>query len=331
MKNTRLWIADPDASYADAFREYVNLKKDGLFQARMCTEQEQLRQALSSEEIEVLLITATWYEALKDFIRDECVIFLSEGSLPKELGRYPAVYKYQSAENILREILYYCSEQDEEEYCTQVRKDHKVIGIYSPQGGVRKNKFALALGQVLAEDRNVLYLNLEECSGFSEILGGSQWNLSDLVYYLRQGKKSFLYRLNSMVRKLDHLDYIPPCESYTDFQQITAEEWQRLLHLIRTQGMYDIIILDLGNVTGHETGLLRQCTGIYMPVEQDLISQGRAAQWEQHIRTSDNMDILEKLQKLELPECGSGPYSQEDLFMLPQQELGRYVRGLLQE
>ncbi len=331
VKSTRLWIADLEAPYADAFREYVNLKKGYLFQVRMCTEQDQLKAALSSEEIEILLITAKWYETVKDFIRNECVIFLSEGSLPKELEGHPAVYKYQSVENILREIMYYYSEQEEEEYYTQIQKDHKVIGVYSPQGGVRKNKFALTLGQILAEDRNVLYLNLEECSGFSEILGGSHWNLSDLIYYLRQNKASFLYRLNSMIQKLDHLDYIPPCESYTDFQQITIEEWQRLLHLIRTQGMYDFIILDFGNVTGHEVCLLRQCSGIYVPVEQDMISQGRTAQWEKHIRTSDGMDILEKLQRLELPECGMGPYKEEDLFMLPQQELGRYVRGLLQE
>lgn len=331
VKSTRLWIADPEAPYADAFREYVNLKKSHLFQVRMCTEQEQLGEVLSSEEIEILLISAKWYEVFKDFIRNECVILLSEGSLPKELGRFPAVYKYQSVESILREIMYYYSEQDDEEYYTQIPRDNKVIGIYSPSEGVRKNKFALTLGQILAEERNVLYLNLEECSGLSEILGGSQWNLSDMIYYLRQNKTSFLYRLNSMVRRLDHLDYIPPCESYMDFCQITVEEWKRLLHLIRTQSTYDYIVLDFGNMTGHETDLLRQCSGIYVPVGQDMISQGRVSQWEGHIRISDDMDVLEKLQKLELPECVAGPYSEEDLFMLPQQELGSYVRGLLQE
>lgn len=331
VKNTRLWIADPEASYVEAFREYVNLKKSHLFQVRMCTEQDQLVKALSAEEIEILLISAKWYEKLEDFIRNECVIFLSEGSLPKELNRFPAVYKYQSVENILREIMYYYSDQDEDAYYTQVQRDNRVIGVYSPSEGIRKNKFALTLGQVIAEDRNVLYLNLEECSGLSEILDGSHWNLTDLIYYLRQNKASFLYRLNSMIRKLDRMDYIPPCESYTDFQQITAEEWQRLLHLIRTQSTYDVIILDFGNITGHETDLLRQCSGIYVPAGPDLLSQGRIGQWEKHLQVSDGMDILERLQKLELPECGMGPCSEEDFFMLPQQELGTFVRGLLRE
>lgn len=332
MKNTRLWIADLEVSYADAFREYVNLKKSHLFQVRMCTEKEQLQKALAEEEIEILLISAKWYEEVKDFIRNECVILLSEGSLSKELGRYPAVYKYQSVDNILREIMYYYSDQNgEEEYYAGIHRENRVIGVYAPSDGIRKNKFALTLGQILAEERSVLYLNLEECSGLSEILGGNHWNLSDLIYYLRQQKTSFLYRLNSMVKKLDRLDYIPPCESYTDFRQITAEEWQRLLHLIRTQSTYDVIILDFGNITGHEIELLRQCSGIYVLIRQDMISQGRIAQWERYIQISDGMDVLEKLQKLEVPGCGDGPYSEEDLLVLQQQELGCYIRGLLKE
>ena len=28
MKNTKLWIADPDLAYVQAFAEYVNLKTD---------------------------------------------------------------------------------------------------------------------------------------------------------------------------------------------------------------------------------------------------------------------------------------------------------------
>lgn len=332
MKSTKLWIADSDVSYAEAFQEYVNLKKSHLFQVRMCTDKEQLDQVFSEEEIGVLLLTAEWYERCKGFIRKECVIFLSEGTLSKELSMYPAVYKYQSVENILREIMYYYSEiETGEELFTGVHRDNSVIGVFSPTGGIDKSKFALALGQVLSENRNVLYLNLEECSGLLEIFGDSHWNLSDLVYFLRQQNKTpFLYRLNSMVQKLDQLDYVPPCESYTDFRQITVEEWQELLYLIRTQSSYDFVILDFGSVTGHEPELLRQCDGIYMPVKQDIISQGKISQWERYIQILDGMDILERLQKLELPAY-NGPGSEEDLRMLSQQELGIYVRGLLYE
>lgn len=332
MKSTKIWIADSEVSYAEAFQEYVNLKKSHLFQVRTCTEKEKLEKAFAQKEIEILLITAEWYQICKDWIRQECVIFLSEGSLPAELSMYSAVYKYQSVENILREILYFYTERDiEEEYVTGVQRENSVIGVFSPVTIVEKNKFALALGQILAEEQNVLYLNLEECSGLSGLLGGNHWSLADLIYYLRESKKPFLYRLNSIVQKLDRMDYIPPCESYIDFRQITVEEWRKLIHLIRTQGMYDTVVLDLGMMTGHELEVLRQCDGIYVPVCRNIISQAKISQWERHLQILDGMDVLEKLQKLELPVSDEELGSEEGLFMLPQQEIGRFVRNLLRE
>ncbi len=229
-------------------------------------------------------------------------------------------------------MFYYSEIETEEELFTGVHRDNRVIGVYSPADGIYKSRFALGLGQVLSENRNVLYLNLEECSGLLEILGGSHWNLSDLIYFLRQKNKTpFLYRLNSMVQKFDKLDYVPPCESYRDFQEITVEEWQKLLYLIRTQSSYDFVILDFGHQTGHEPELLRQCDGIYMPTQEDIISQGKINQWERYIQILDGMDILERLQKLELPVPETGTESEEDLMLLPQQELGSYIRGLLRE
>lgn len=332
MRSTKLWIADSQESYARAFMEYVNLKKGHLFQVRMCTEAEGLIQAFAEEEIELLLLTADWYEVCKEFIKNECIIFLSEGSLPKQLQMYPAVYKYQSVENMLRELMYYYSEQDREDsYFTRAAKDNKVIGVYSPVREIEKTTFTLALGQILAAEQNVLYLNLEECSGLSEIFLGNQWNLSDLIYFLRQNKTSFLHRLNSMIQKLNGMDYLAPCSSYLDFQQITVEEWQQLLYLIRTQSSYDVIVLDFGNILGQEVDLLRQCDGIYVLTHQDIFSQARLTQWERHIQILDGMDILEKIQKLELPICEFAISNEEDIFSLPQQKLGQYIQGLLQE
>ena len=332
MKSAELWIADSQESYVRAFMEYANLKKDRLFHVRACTEKEQLLRALEGEEVRVLLVTAEWYPACRDRISRECVVILSEGSLPPELASYPAVYKYQSAENILREILYYYSEQCAEDFClTGTRRDNRVIGIYSPAGGSGKTAFALTLGQILAESRNVLYLNLEECSGLAELSGNSSWNLSDLIYFFRQKNSSFLYRLNSMVRRWDRLDYVPPCDSYMDFRQIAADEWQRLLCLIRSQSDYDIVILDMGNTAGHEPDILRQCDGIYVPAGSDMLSQAKLSQWQKYIQILDGVDVLEKLQVLELPVPAAKAGSEEELFALPQQELGTYIRGLLKE
>ena len=41
------------------------------------------------------------------------------------------------------------------------------------------------------------------------------------------------------------------------------------------------------------------------------------------------LDIVEKFQKLEIPENSEIPESRDDLLMLPQQSFGMYIRGLL--
>ena len=96
MKNTKLWIADPDLAYVQAFAEYVNLKKGYLFQVCACTDQTRMEQTPDGDETEILLITAKWYEAWKDVLQGKCVILLSEGNLPGKFTSYPTVYKYQS-------------------------------------------------------------------------------------------------------------------------------------------------------------------------------------------------------------------------------------------
>jgi len=331
VKSTRLWIAHSDEFYVNQFAQYANLKKNHLFQVRTCMERQQLQRGLKDKEMEILLLSVDWYEACKDLLRDECVILLSEGSVPAKLGSYPAVYKYQSVENILCEIMFFYAEGNHPEECyTGVHKDNRVIGVYSPDGNLSM-VFALTLGQILAEHQNVLYLNLEGCSGFSELFGQGQWNLADLIYYLRQNKTSFLYRLNSMVRRMDRLQYVNPCETYTDFTQIGVEEWQQLLYLIRTQSSYDYVVLDFGNASGHEPDLLRQCDGIYLPMREDLISQARVNQWQSHIKILDGIDILEKLQTLDFTGQEIRIKKEEDFFLLPQGSLGQRIRRLLQE
>ena len=161
MKNTKLWIADPDLAYVQAFAEYVNLKKGYLFQVCACTDQTRMEQTPDGDETEILLITAKWYEAWKDVLQGKCVILLSEGNLPGKFTSYPTVYKYQSVETILREIMYYYSEQDNRElYPAGVRKDNRVIGVYSPADANAKTQFALTLGQIVGETQHVLYLSL---------------------------------------------------------------------------------------------------------------------------------------------------------------------------
>ena len=47
--------------------------------------------------------------------------------------------------------------------------DVEVIGVYSPIGRSGKTTFAITLGQVLAKEKETLYINMEEFSALSKI------------------------------------------------------------------------------------------------------------------------------------------------------------------
>lgn len=91
----------------------------------------------------------------------------------------------------------YGAEKAAHEGSPVMKKSTSVIGVYSPVGRTQKTSFALTLGQILAKDRAVLYLNLESYSGFEQILGETyERNLSDLLYFVRQENANVIHRLS---------------------------------------------------------------------------------------------------------------------------------------
>ena len=114
-----------------------------------------------------------------------------------------------------------------------MKKSTSVIGVYSPVGRTQKTSFALTLGQILAKDRAVLYLNLESYSGFEQILGETyERNLSDLLYFVRQENANVIHRLSGMVLPIQNLDYVPPALSPMDIQCTSCGEWLALFEEI---------------------------------------------------------------------------------------------------
>ena len=91
------------------------------------------------------------------------IIILSEGVHSPVLDQYPAVYKYQSSEKVIREVMacYGVENGVDTSPALLPKKEMRIIGIYSPVGRTQKTSFALTMGQILAKERAVLYLNME--------------------------------------------------------------------------------------------------------------------------------------------------------------------------
>ena len=201
MKRNIFAVCDLEVDYALNFMDYMNRKKNIPFEIQAFTSVENLIAYGKQTHIELLLISG---RAMCREVRDldiGKIIILSEGVHPPELDQYPSVYKYQSSSDVLREVMacYGAEKKTVADQIAVLKKTTEIIGIFSPLGRCLKTSFALTLGQILAKERAVLYLNMEEYSGFEELFEKEYpYTLSDLLYFVKQGSTGITTRIFSI-------------------------------------------------------------------------------------------------------------------------------------
>ena len=335
MKKSILAICDLEEAYACNLTEYMNERKSTPFDVQAFTNLDSLSEFAAKHHIELLLIsTQAMCDEVKKLDIDRIVI-LSEGELPEHALSEPQVYKYQSSDNLIAEVMnYYAASVP----CPQpavfagTALKTELVAVYSPLGRLGKTTFALTLGEILAEKKKVLYVNLEDYHGFEGVFTSAcRADLSDLIYFARQKEGNIIYKLNGMIQTFHNLDYIPPAFSPCDLRDVGYEEWIWFLREVGLSGEYDILILDLGYQVDEVYQLLRQCSRIYMPVLEDTISKSKLLQFEKNLNALDCQEVLERLHRLHLPEVRAEPGGKDGIERLINGSMGAYVRKLLEK
>ena len=332
MKKQIFAVCDLEAEYARNFMEYLNRKNNLPFEVQAFTSVESLISYAKETHIELLLISV---EAMCGEIRELDIgktVILTEGNRPEELNAYAEVYKYQSSAEIVREVMACYGEEKIlfPAQSTALKRKTEILGVYSPLGRCLKTSFAWTLGQILSEEKAVLYLNLEEYSGFEELMQKNfSCTLSDLLYYVRQKDPGIIIRLNSMVQNVGKLDFVPPVPSPEDIRGSSWQDWEYLFQELMLHGSYEVIVIDFGNGTEELFQLLDMCQVIYMPVCTDPVSKGKLRQFENLLNKRDYSEILTKTVKMHLPFFQDGSETDNYPESLVWSPLGAYVRELL--
>ncbi|SCP96370.1 P-loop NTPase family protein [Anaerobium acetethylicum] len=331
MKKRIFAVCDLEAHYAFSLMEYLNANNRIPFQIQAFSSAESLCAYRDRNLIEVLLISG---QAINDEVRNlgiQNTYILSEGEGMPEFLDYPSVYKYQSSEHIIREVMgYYAESAGPKREADSPENRALTVGIYSPIRRTLKTSFAITLGQILAKDRATLYVNLEEYSGLSALLGKEFRNdLSDLMYFVKQGNKNIVQKVNEMVQTLNNLDYLPPALSPEDLRGVTREEWGVLFKEIGMKSAYERVVVDFGDTAEGLFELLSGCQQIYMPVREDAVSLAKLQQYEELVRQSGYGEILDRTKKIKLPYHNSFGLKEYYLEQLAWGELGDYVRELV--
>ena len=332
MKKSIFAVCDLEASYAYNLMESIYAKQGTVFEVQAFTSVKSLMAFAKEQYIELLLISAS---AMNDALLELSIgkiMILSEGEKLKELSKYPCIYKYQASDQLISEVMNHYAVEASAAPMAMMKKRVEVVGIYSPVGRVLKTSFALAYGQLLAKERKVLYLNLEEYAGFQGLMEEEvQADVTDLLYFARLGKGNLVYRLGSLIRHIGNLDYIPPARYPEDLRSIEPVEWVQVIRDLVDYSAYDVIVLDVGTVVNGIYEILELCSRIYMPVKEDIMAIAKLEQYEKYMKLKNGLDILERTRKLKLPFHSSFGTRKNYVEQLIWGELGDYVRKLIRE
>ena len=327
-----LAVYDVDPVYGARFAEVVNQKEKIPFEVVAFSSIERLRAFAAEHPVKLLLLGEHVPAEEKESIRAEKVILLSDNGGKTVSPSVPCVYKYQSSDAIVRDVMTWYGESPGELPEVSGRGLAKVLGVYSPVGRCLKTSFALTMGKLLAQEERVLYLNLEEYSGFEDLFDlHYRTDITDLIYFARQKEGSLIYKLNSVIQSFHSLQYIPPALFSADLRDVSGEEWLAFLKEIMTYCEYDVIILDIGSQVDELFQLLQKCEKIYMPIAQDAAAKAKLAQYDRLLGMLDLRDLSEKTNRITLPAVRVRKEDGDVTQQLVWGDMGKFVRRLLWE
>ncbi len=182
----------------------------------------------------------------------------------------------------------------------------RLIGVYSPVGRCGKTSFAITLGEILSFHAHMLYVNMEEYSGFSGLLDmDGQEDITDLLYYhTLEAPGALLYQMDGMLRTFERLEYIPPAFHAGDLRTISAQVWCAFLTRLAGEQAYEGVILDVGSQVDEVYRVLDMCERVYVPTLDEPAAKGKIRQFREDIAACAPASLPDKIRYLQLPVPG---------------------------
>lgn len=321
-------LLDTEEEYAQLMTEFLRKHKELPWELRTYTDVEELLRQ-DRETVALLAVAeSACSEELQHLFSGRLVVLSESGVMRWENLRY--VDKYQRADEVLKSLLQVYMEIADTPL-PRLKKSCKTvfIGNYSPVRRGMQTSMALTLSQLLAKEHPTLYLNFEHYAGIVELVPDMQTlDLADLLYFMGAENEKFRLRMQTMLKRIGNLDYIPPMKSGQNLLTVTSAEWLGLLQKIEELGEYEYVVLDLSESMQGLFQILRLCRKVFTVTKEDRIAQSKLLQYEQLLALYEYSDVLEKTRRLSLSHIRKLP---EELEQLTKGDLASLARELIRE
>jgi len=306
MEEGLLVVFDYEEKYTERLTDYLNRRTNFGMEVRGFTRQDALTDFCNEHKTELLL---TVDDTVADGVRPgqiSHIILLSEGQWVKDSCAYPVIYKFQSIEQVMKEVLAYVSEQSEEmNYPGLAPKENttQIYVVFAPEGGRVRTVYGIALAGSLAEHHETLYLNFDAFPGALWQKDGTA-GLSEMIYYLKQQRGNLMAKLLSMVNHSGNLEYLAPVSHFRDLEEMGEEEYRFLFHTLREHSEYEAIVVEIGYFNGAALSALDLADKICIPIATAEDEENHALDAFKRMLVSEKKDYL--LRRMEVITSAAG-------------------------
>lgn len=299
MKRIRLAICIGDCEYQNRLADCLMKHYREQLELHLYENWEQIREQRESCDI---WLFGDCEEALEENW-EEPFVYLSEGDSMKEYRDGICVTeKYQEVSSIVDLIF----EQIPEEVCPvdeagSISGKTDVVAVYSLSENDYQLPFGVTLGSILGEQKRVLLVDMQENSGFTQVIGESGVLGLEEILVMAENENFSKKRISSCIGHGIGIDYIYPLNDYECLSEAERDTCLRMLGMLRADMGYEVVILNLGSRFAGFSEVLEQCDRIYLLQRMGGICKWRESEFMDELGRRGLDRVAEHLIRVEIP------------------------------
>lgn len=327
-------ICDEDADYANCLADYFRIKGCLASEIVVFTRLNPFTDFLTKNAVDILIVHTALYQSIHDIPLTKNIFVLCENSTCDEYTEALPLYKYTSAEELLRQVMSNY-EPSGASACITFHKHVKgsILGICSPLGRCGKTSLALSLGLRLSLNYSCLFISFDEASSlhiFSSDTVPNGISLSDLLYYFFQSPELLESKVMSGIMKLQGMDIIPPSDQSGMYSEMSTDDLVSFLSTLSRMGKYDYIIVDFGPLS-FSLPLLNLCDRLILTqLDEDAYARFKVDTYLDFIQGYDHTGHITP-QRVTIPKVTFTPDVSQYLLSITSGEFAHLTASLLQQ
>lgn len=308
MAKIKVAVFDMDKGYRERFADYLMNYKSTEMELAVFTSEQFFLEALQVDNFH-LFVLGSGYEAVLPRTRalKVPVLVLTESvhSYVKETIEMldeQVMYtpKYQSMDVITQKMQLLSEVKERKGKIGPAQRNLKVAGIFSPVRHEMQMLFSLLLARNTAKGEKVLYINLLEFSGFTEVFGDTEYDMEDVILQVR-GAEPKVERFLACIYESEGFSYISPMKNPENVREITGEDVRWLLEFVAGCTDYQTVILDIGLNVSDLAEVLRNCDRIFCLEKRGYLFEMQIRQFFSYMEKVVDRAFLERIRRIELP------------------------------